>query len=391
MLIYDADTHFVPIDVFSEIDQDYSAKLQSQLQKHDVDSGWVCFYNSIKDKSWPQIACLDDFYKLPKKIKQEIHDQHSTPGLYISSDLKNIFYDPLENQWPDLKTTELAGQYLLKTTRQVINIHGVPFSYRNPLFGTEFMTTYNRVMLEFCKQNSRFDTPLTMSLGHFKESMDELEKYQSSKFFGIGLIDQHPWGFLPMMEPLYKFCNDRKIPLYLHLTRAWEESSAVWSWDQQNSNYLKLKNKFKENYRKEFFTRTTESSNWIIGLLSFITQGVLDRYPDLRIISTENGLAWIPGVRQWCLENGFTDPLPYFQTNFWFTAEIEEAEFLDTARLLGWDRLLYATDYPHNDIGGSNRFNDLDMIKKMLEDQQLTPSEFDQFTHKNYQKLLDRV
>jgi predicted TIM-barrel fold metal-dependent hydrolase len=130
---------------------------------------------------------------------------------------------------------------------------------------------------------------------------------------------------------------------------------------------------------------------WVVAIMSFITSGLLDRFPDLRIISTEHGLNWISELRVWCSQNHLPDPLPYFQKNFWFTAEIEEPNFLANARLLGWDRLLYATDYPHNDPGGANRYNDLTMIETLLSQKELTASDFDFVTHQNYIRLYDRI
>lgn len=391
MMVYDADTHFLPIEVFTELDSDLVTKLKAKLDEYDINHRWVEYYDSIKDLSWPNVKSIEDFHNLPRRIKQEIREEHHTPGMYISPDLSEIYYDPMENQWPDLMVTAKSGHRLLRTQRQVLNPHGIPFCYNDDRFGVDFMRTYNRVMLDICDRNPRFDTPMMLSLAHIDAAMQELEIYRDTTFFGVRLIDQHPWGFLHEMEPVYAFCNEHRMPLYLHLTQVREESWDIWSWNQNDPNYVKLRQKFNENYRKEFFAQSTESSNWIIGLLSFITQGVLDRYPELRIVSTENGLAWIPRVREWCLTSRMPDPLPYFQKNFWFTAEVEEPDFLSTAQMVGWDRLLYATDYPHNDPGGNNRFYDLDAITTMRHNGSLSQHQFELFTYRNYQRLLHRL
>ena len=125
--------------------------------------------------------------------------------------------------------------------------------------------------------------------------------------------------------------------------------------------------------------------------MELITEHILDRLPALRIVIAERGIAWIPKLREFMLLHGWTDPLPYFKNNFWFTIEVEEINFLKNANLVGWDRLLFATDYPHNDPGGLNQYQDVDMFTFMLEEKKLTQVEFDLVTHKNYELLKYRI
>jgi predicted TIM-barrel fold metal-dependent hydrolase len=90
------------------------------------------------------------------------------------------------------------------------------------------------------------------------------------------------------------------------------------------------------------------------------------------------------------IEQGWPDPLPNFKHNFWFTIEVEEENFIQNAQLVGWDRLLFATDYPHNDIGGLNQYCDVDMLTQLLKEKKLTQSNFDAVTYKNYELLKFR-
>ena len=91
------------------------------------------------------------------------------------------------------------------------------------------------------------------------------------------------------------------------------------------------------------------------------------------------------------LLKGWADPLPYFKQNFWFTTELEEQYFIEIARLIGWERMLYATDYPHIDPGGKNRYQDRSDLAMLINNQLLTQTEYDQYTHKNYLKLKERA
>ena len=101
------------------------------------------------------------------------------------------------------------------------------------------------------------------------------------------------------------------------------------------------------------------------GLTSMVIEGVFERFPGLKIISIEAGVAWAPPLmwrldRQWRklkAETPFLKKAPseYLRSQVWWTSQpIEEpeprerlGEMLDW---MGWDRLIFATDYPHWDF-----------------------------------------
>ncbi|MSO90986.1 MAG: amidohydrolase [Acetobacteraceae bacterium] len=101
------------------------------------------------------------------------------------------------------------------------------------------------------------------------------------------------------------------------------------------------------------------------GLTSMVIEGVFERFPGLRVVSIEAGVAWAPALMwrldaQWKklkAETPFLKKAPseYLRTQVWWTSQpIEEpeprermGEMLDW---MGWDRLIFATDYPHWDF-----------------------------------------
>ncbi len=101
-------------------------------------------------------------------------------------------------------------------------------------------------------------------------------------------------------------------------------------------------------------------------ITSMIFEGVLERFPNLRIITVEaGGIGWVPPLG-WRLDHAWQrmkdevphvkrPPSEYLKRNFWFTSQpIDEPD--DPAHLrkvfnwMGWDRILFATDYPHWDF-----------------------------------------
>jgi predicted TIM-barrel fold metal-dependent hydrolase len=98
---------------------------------------------------------------------------------------------------------------------------------------------------------------------------------------------------------------------------------------------------------------------------SLVFEGVLERFPTLRFILVEGGFAWVPGWtwrmdHQWSRLRGEVPhikkpPSEYIRECFYFTTQpMDEPERPDDLRdiidWIGWDRLLFATDYPHWDF-----------------------------------------
>jgi uncharacterized protein len=101
-------------------------------------------------------------------------------------------------------------------------------------------------------------------------------------------------------------------------------------------------------------------------LMNLLCEGVFERFPALRVICVEGGIAWA-GPLMWALDDAWRllradvphlrkPPSEYIREHFWFTTQpIEEPEDpgqLETVlRLVGMDdRILFASDYPHWDF-----------------------------------------
>ena len=100
-------------------------------------------------------------------------------------------------------------------------------------------------------------------------------------------------------------------------------------------------------------------------LVSMILEGVFEAIPNLRVVLVEGGLAWAAALA-WRLDQQWKKlkqevphlkraPSEYLKTNVWFTTQpIEEPEprsqLAEALDWIGWDRVLFATDYPHWDF-----------------------------------------
>ena len=100
-------------------------------------------------------------------------------------------------------------------------------------------------------------------------------------------------------------------------------------------------------------------------LTSLIFEGVFERFPTLKVVLVEAGFAWAP-AHAWRMDRQFAKlrkevphlkrlPSEYMRSNVWFTTQpVEEPEprehLADAIEWMGWDRVLFATDYPHWDF-----------------------------------------
>lgn len=98
---------------------------------------------------------------------------------------------------------------------------------------------------------------------------------------------------------------------------------------------------------------------------SLIMEGVTERFPTLRFVLIECGFAWAPSLG-WRLDKLWRrmrsevphvrrPPSESIRERFWYTTQpIEETEEPGDLReiidWIGWDRLLFSTDYPHWDF-----------------------------------------
>jgi predicted TIM-barrel fold metal-dependent hydrolase len=98
---------------------------------------------------------------------------------------------------------------------------------------------------------------------------------------------------------------------------------------------------------------------------SLVLEGVFEAFPTLRVVFIESGFAWLPSL-SWRLdahwrklksENPALKLLPsqYIRDHVWVTTQpMEEPErprhLIDLIEWVGWDRVLYASDYPHWDF-----------------------------------------
>ena len=102
---------------------------------------------------------------------------------------------------------------------------------------------------------------------------------------------------------------------------------------------------------------------------SLVIEGVLEAFPKLRVAIIEGGFSWAPALG-WRMDKHFETfrrevphlrrkPSEYMRDHFWWaTQPMEEPkngrDIADIIGWIGWDRILYSSDYPHWDYDDAN-------------------------------------
>jgi len=109
---------------------------------------------------------------------------------------------------------------------------------------------------------------------------------------------------------------------------------------------------------------------------SLVGHGVLDRFPRLRVAMMETGGTWmahwlvrmdhVNEVYEWGEPSLALRPSEYFQRQGWISFDPDEATLPANVDVIGHDRIVWASDYPHQDLRSDCVRRDLDENIKTL-------------------------
>lgn len=147
--------------------------------------------------------------------------------------------------------------------------------------------------------------------------------------------------------PIYEACERHGLPLGMHFGGYGGHPISSSGWP---SFYLE--------------DHTAMAMAFQTQLVSLVFEGVFERFPGLRVVCIEGGVAWLPPL-VWRMDRLFEQmreevpelrrrPSEYVREQVWLTTQpVEEPDrpeqLIQVFERIGQDRLLFATDYPHWD------------------------------------------
>jgi predicted TIM-barrel fold metal-dependent hydrolase len=148
----------------------------------------------------------------------------------------------------------------------------------------------------------------------------------------------------PFWAEVFEICNATGIPLNFHLNSSLDPGSAIW-------DNLGFDQRLPINALIYHVGCAATMSN-------FMVSGVLDSYPDLKIGLIESGMGWVPfwleamehqldEFRTTTNRNLHMRPTEYFKKHFWVSFWFESYAPKYMLDVIGKDRIMFETDYPH--------------------------------------------
>jgi len=169
---------------------------------------------------------------------------------------------------------------------------------------------------------------------------------------GFVQVSLPPRGLEPLGRrrfwPIFEAAAAHGLPIGLHVSGVGGHAATAGGWP---SYYIE------EHHSLVQMMQATTTS--------LIIEGVFERFPSLRVVMIESGIAWVPALRArmdrvWRRLRSEVPhlkrlPSEYLRDHFWFTTQpIDEPErdedLIDLFDQVGWDRIMLSTDYPHWDF-----------------------------------------
>ena len=213
---------------------------------------------------------------------------------------------------------------------------------------------YNEAMAEIqADSNDRLLPMALMPWWNIDQSVDELSRAKEMGLKGIVMCSDPDSIGLPDLgadawKPFWDACNDLGMVVNFHIGAS-ETSFNMFgraAWDSNG-----MRRRLALGSAALFVENSRVTSNMIYS-------GIFDRCPNLKIVSVESGIGWIPFVLEsidyeW-EETGSQQEMPlqkkpseYFRDHFWGCFWFEKVAPKHLVDVVGEDNVLFETDFPH--------------------------------------------
>ena len=236
-------------------------------------------------------------------------------------------------------------------------LYGIQTLYSDDL-GAAYASALNDwVRAEFLDRDPRFRASIVVSLENLPMAIAEIERCAvDQRFVQVLLLagTAHPIG-RRLYWPLFEAAVKHNLPIALHAGSELRNAPTALGWP---SYYL-------EDY-------VANAQTFQYQLTSLFTEGVFNRFPTLKVVMLESGRTWLPALL-WRISKywgGLRFEIPWAdrspaeivrdQVRFSLTPTDGPPNPHQLQRVLDHvgsdDVLLFSTDYPHTQFGGTEVF-----------------------------------
>ncbi len=253
----------------------------------------------------------------------------------------------------------------------------------------------NRGMADFCADDARLKSVGFLSLRDPERALQSLDLALELGINAIWIPSDAQEGRAPShiaYDPLWAKMEEAGVPVTLHIGSGQNMPSAYMNTGVKRVLEGNLGN-IETTRPKDLPVVHHSIERWITCM---IYDGVLERFPALKVGIIELGANWVPtslmnldmgvsllGKFDQGLKKLTLKPSEYFQRQI-RVAPLHTEDTGWILRNVGQDILMFNTDYPHPE-GGKDPFGD---YERSLDAVQATPAELDRFYSKNYEDYL---
>jgi predicted TIM-barrel fold metal-dependent hydrolase len=251
--------------------------------------------------------------------------------------------------------------------KQLLEKHGITHAIllpkarasanHDPDYATAVANAYNRwladVWLGQDNEDGAFKGSITIAHQDPTAAAKEIDRCAALPHFVQALMDTGSRNLFGQRQywPIYEACVRNNLPLALHPGA-----------DGEGINILASQGF--PSYYLEYYTGLSFAMQ--VHLVSMITEGVFEKFPDLKIVITEGGAAWLPALI-WRLDaeyKGLRSEVPwllrkpseYLADHVRFTTQplecdVDDPKLLNVLGMLEFDQMLmFSSDYPYSDF-----------------------------------------
>ncbi len=228
---------------------------------------------------------------------------------------------------------------------------GILWDVEDDGLAAAYARAYNTWVNEFASYNRRRIVPIAhLALQHVPSALDELRRCIKLGFKGIFLPPETIRGKRfshPDFDPIWRECEAAEIPVCLHVIVRFNRAPGLLGNFYQPGEFRAV-----YGFALGGFAQIAPAA------MTMVCDGLFDRFPRLKLLCVESGSGWAPYIMDRLDEKyehlGWTyptklKPSDYFRRNIWVVAEPEERTIGSTMGLLGEDRVLWGSDFPHID------------------------------------------
>jgi predicted TIM-barrel fold metal-dependent hydrolase len=307
-------------------------------------------------------GALAPYCDLPWRLSLEALAGASYPYLQVPGFAPNLRLDPPIQGSHAYRSVDTAAEMRAELSELEIDIgilfpdHMLLFAcIPNAEYATALAQAYNRWLMEEWLTRERGLYGVVLACPQDPQAAArEIERYaKEEKIVGIYLptAGVNPlWGHR-VYDPIMAAADATGLPVCLHSVTVVTPAFPC-QLDQ-----------FENHYARQVLSH---SFAMMANLTSLIHSGVPARFPNLRVVFTEAGIAWVPYM-MWRMDKYYNEyrrmvpflerrPSEYIKERMWFSTQpIEEPDnpkdLVATIDLLGGpERILYASDWPHHDF-----------------------------------------